>query len=272
MIGYIKKKIVYSICLVVSILLVGCVDYEKLVEESKIAEEQDLKPVVLGDINGDGKEEKLAVEITTTNQMALKLYSGLKVVELFELEDGFDYLSLKAYVINVDADEKNEIVALINTSTRGVNVVKVINSTEKGEYELYDFPELVDNKDSYSGFGVKVTALEGFKYIIHKDNLDLTVDASRLYYLSMRNKESYEKIEEVWNKMVESEYHGESLGVSDVYVLNKSNGDVVLDVYECVVGGDDKVIGYLVTEMKYNPDGTYCVEQVEFKERIDVMP
>lgn len=269
-----RKYLLYFISMVIMISVVGCVNYEKIVQEKETESilEQNLKPVSLADINGDGKEERLAVEITSTEEVLLKVYSGKKVEGKFELDKEYDYLSLKAYVANIDEDDKNEIIALIKSSERDVNVVKIINEQDNGKYELYDFPEKVVSNESYSGFNVTVKAGEEFVYYIEKDDFKVEVDASRLYTLSMRNKEDYEKIKEVWDKMLASDFHGESLGVEDIYILNKANGDVVLDVYECIVGGDDKIIGYLVTEMKYNSDGTYLVEQVEFKERVDVMP
>lgn len=270
----IMKNSLMFFCILSIILLVGCVDYQKILEEkeSQIVEEQNLRPVILGDLNGDGKEEKVAVEILSSDEVYLKVYSGLKVVEKFKLEEGYDYVSLKAQVVNVDNDEKNEIVALISTGTRDVKVVKIINQTEAGDFQLLDFPEKIESNETYSGFGVNVTALEDFSYMVEKDDFKVKVDVGRLYYLSMRDTEAYEKISEVWNKIVASDFHGESLGVTDIYVLNNGNGEIVLDVYETIVGGDDKIIGYLITEINYNSDGTYSVERISFKERVDVMP
>ena len=272
-----RKKIIFALCSIVlgGILFSGCVNYEKMVAEKEIqneTEEQFDMVVMLGDMNKDAKEEKIAIEESTTGNAVLKLYNGLKVEKIFKLEEWYDYLSLRAFVVDVDNDEQNEIVALIKTSYRNANVVKIINKSDTGEYELFDFPEEVTSNESYSGFNVEVTAKEGFVYLIEQGELYVEIDASRLYCLSMKSEEEYKEIEEKWNKIVCSEFHGESLGVEDICVLYNEKGEKILQVREKIVGGDDLLLGYLVTDIKYSTDGKYSVEQINFKERLDIMP
>ena len=276
----ISRRIPLISVIAISIFIfVGCIDYEKIVAEKTngITDEQEvqnenIRSVVLGDLNEDGKQEKLELEVTSTEDVVLVLYSGLKILGKYELEKEYDYLSLKVYVADIDKDDEREIISLIKTSTREVNVVKIINQADNNKYELYDFPTNVLSNEAYSGFNASITAREGFVYLIESNGVSYEIDASRLYLLNIYNNEEYEKIEEMWNKIVESDFHGESLGVSDIYILRNENEETLLEVHEYIVGGDDKIIGYLVTEIEYNDKGDYTIKSTKFKEQVDVTP
>lgn len=262
-----KRNILLIVSVVLTIMLSGCIDYDQLVEDQFESDETKVDIVSLGDINDDGKEEKLEVDSTV-----LKLFSGTRIVEKFDLNQDFEYYSLKAYVVDIDNDDVKEIIALIESGQRTVYTVKILNQVDGGRFELYDFPEEIVSNESISGISANVSAKEDFIYVISKGNFSAEINASRIYGLSMCEKEDYEKAVETWNHIMNADFQGEVLGVSDIFVMHRTNDETLLEVHECVVGGDDAIIGYLVTEIEYNTNGDYSIGNIRFKERVDVMP
>ncbi len=262
------KKAILSIA-AASILLTGCVDYEGLVQEQQNAHEEELQEeekieVLLGDINDDGKEEKLILD-----DAILNLYSGARICEKFNVPDEYQYSSMSTLVSDIDGDSANEIVALLYCDNRDENLVSnivIINQDENGQFKLCDFPEEVTSNYADSGFGAEVTLKDKFIYSVSVDSYKYDVDVSRMYGLSMLDKEGVEKAEEKWEKIEKSNYFGEVLGIYGIDVVRDAEGNNSLYVYEYVTGGDDKVIGSLVFVITYDKDGQYQIENVMFKE------
>ena len=271
------KQLLSLMSFICVILITGCVDFEEIAKqqsddmtEEPLTGEAETFTVSLGDINNDGKEEKLLL-----NETSLNLLSGSRGCEKFSLKDDYEYDSIVAYVVDIDSDSENEIIAMLwsnDSPNYDVCDVMIINRTDVGKYEVWEFPEEIQSNIAYSGIAAEVSVKDEFVYSVVRENYSVDVDVSRVYGLSMLEQEAYEKAQAQWKKISESDYQGEVIGIYAIHALHESNGEVTLNIYEYIVGGDDKVIGNLIFNIAYSATGEYQIRNVIFREKIDVMP
>ena len=254
-----------------AVFFTGCVNFDKIVqkdnaesiEDNDKLDETGKVEISLGDINYDGKIETLVM-----NDNVLIMYSGSRICKKIELSDEYNYTELKAIGTDLDNDFKNEIVAMITCDTRDtyyVSDIVVFDEDDKGNYELWDFPNQNTSGFSEAGVRVDVSAKDKFIYLIEVGDKSFDVDVSNMYDLSLLDKESLEKVEEQWDKMKESNYHGEAIGIYDVYVIQNSNGIKSLNICEYLAGGDDKIIGSLIISINYDKNAQYSIGEVWFR-------
>ena len=256
-----RKKSIILVMLIVSVLLTGCVDFEKIVQEQE-AEKANID-ISLGDINNDGKEERLVLA-----ENNLELYSGSRICEKFELSDEHEYSAVKARVSDVDGDGENEIIAMLNCGNRNEHYVYnvfIITQSDAAAYELLDFPSEITSNYAESGFSAEVSVNEEFIYTVKKGEYQFDVDVTQLYGIGLLEKSQLEQVESQWEKISKAVYQGQVLGICDIKILTDSNGNNNMYVYEYVVGGDDKIIGNIVICCTYNAEGKCIINEVLFE-------
>lgn len=258
-------------------LLTSCVNYEKLKKEDKkeeVLEEIGIMTADLGDINDNGYTEKLVLE-----KNVLKLTDGAEICYRAEVSAEYIYTSIRAIMTDLDADDMTEVAVLLeskiecygSSSPESIYNVLILNCNGNNEYALFKFPNEVDSNACYSGVAVDVKAIEDFKYEVKCKDFETVIDVSRHYKESLLIGESHKNLLSKWNRIVNSDYHGESLGVSNIQSVRDKNGNVLLRVQQYVVGGDGAIIGYVETDLKYDMLGNYEIEDIRFIERISLM-
>ena len=274
-----KKKLLAIVCMMMVGILASCVNYEKIIEEEKLAPEmleEEIGVLVadLGDINSNGYTEKVSVE-----KNVLKLTDGAKICYRTDLASEYIYTNIRALMTDLDADKQMEIVFLLESeiecfgsyNPEKLYDVFVLNSNESGEYSLAQFPNEVDSKASYSGLFVNVKATGEFEYKVKCMEFETTVNLSRHYKESLLVGESHKNLLEKWDKIMNSDYQGESLGVSNVTSFRDKDGNTILRVQQYVVGADGAIIGYIEADLEYDALGGYEVKDIRFIERVSLM-
>lgn len=250
-------------------MLTGCVNFDELVQQESTenlehTEEEIIKPEVsLGDINNDGKIEKMKLD-----DNVLIIYSGSRICKKVELNDEYKYIALDAMGVDIDNDIDKEIIAMLTCDTRDlffVSDVLVFNMDSNDNYELWDFPEANESGFSNSGVYAHVSAKDEFVYSISVEDKIFDVDVSYMYDISILDKEALEKVKEQWDKMKESKYHGEVIGIYDIYMVQDSNGRNSINVSEYITDGDDKIIGCLIINITYDKNGQYSIGDIWFR-------
>lgn len=265
----IRNKYIRAITLLfaLSIMITGCIDYKKIVEENSQKQtpgdttgETDRLETVLDDVNNDGKNEKLVLE-----DRRLILYSGSRICGKFEVSDEYKYKAINARAKDIDNDEENEILVMLECNSREnylVSNVVIINICDNDIYEVWSFPEEIESGFSDSGLSADVSVKDKFVYSVSANNNLFDIDVSRLYGISLLDKDGLEKAEKQWNKIEESNFHGEIIGIYDVKVMRETGDNNLIYIYEYISGGDNVVIGSMVFCISYDSDGKYTVEKV----------
>lgn len=277
-----RKKLLGIVCIMVIGISTSCVNYEKIIEEKEgdkgivEANEEEIGVLVadLGDINDNGHTEKVIVE-----KNILKLTDGAKICYRTDVASDYIYTNIRAIMTDLDGDKQMEIAVLLESeiecfgsyNPEKLYDVFVLNSNESGEYSLAQFPNEVDSKASYSGLCVDVTASGRFEYKVKCMEFETTINLSRHYKESLLLGESHKNLLEKWDKIINSDYHGESLGVSYVMAVRDKEGNTILRVQQYVVGGDGAIIGYIETDLQYDALGGYEVKDIRFIERVSLM-
>lgn len=273
-----KKRILCVICVMLISILTSCVNYEKIISEMEasddVVEQKGAYVADLGDINNNGYTEKLILE-----KNVLKVTDGAEICYREDVAAEYVYTSIRAIIADIDSDKQNEVAVLLeskvecygSSSPENLYDVVVLNCDESGEYSLYKFPNEVESNASYSGVAVNVKAIGDFQYEVKCKDFKTVVDVSRLYKKSLLMGEAYDNLLTKWNKIVNSDYQGESLGVSNVQAIRDKEGNTLLRVQQYVVGGDGAIIGYVETDLQYDLSGEYEIKDIRYVERISLM-
>ena len=277
-----KKRILSIVCISVIGLLTGCVNYDKIIEERQKKEEEsqkmdEAKGIIvaeLGDINNNGYTEKLILE-----KNVLKLTDGAEIVFRTYIDAEYLYTGLRAITTDLDNDKQNEVAVLLESTlesygslkTEKIYDVLVLNSNETGEYSLNEFPNEVSSKASFSGVSVDVKAVGEFEYQVEYRDIKTVVNVARLYKESLLVGADYDKLLVAWQKIMNSGYQGECLGVCNVSSIRDTDDNVLLRVQHYVVGGDGAIIGYIETDLSYDEFGSYEIKDIRFIERISLI-
>lgn len=272
-----KRRILSIVCVMITGILTACVNYEKIIEKennSEVIEEKGKMVADLGDINNNGYTDKLTLE-----KNVLKLTDGAEICYRTEVSAEYIYTNLRAIITDLDGDSEIELAILLESkiecygSSAAENIydVIVLNHDETDEYSMYKFPNEVDSNASYSGVSVDVKAIEKFQYEIKCMGINTVVDVSRHYKETLLVGESHKNLIAKWDRIMDSDYQGESLGVSNVQSVRDKDGNVLLRVQQYVVGGDGAIIGYIETDLQYDTFGSYEIKDIRFVERISLM-
>lgn len=273
-----KKRLLSIICVMIIGILTSCVNYEKVIQEMENSESLEETKVALvadlGDINNNGYTEKLILE-----KNVLKLTDGAEICYRIDVAAEYVYTSIRAIISDLDADKQSEIAVLLeskvecygSSTPESLYDVLVLNSDETGEYSLYKFPNEVDSNACISGVSVDVKAIGDFKYEVKCMDLKTVVDVSRHYKESLLIGEAHKNLLLKWDRIMNSDYQGESLGVSNVQSVRDKDGEVLLRVQQYVVGGDGAIIGYIEFDLQYDASGKYEINDIRFIERISLM-
>lgn len=273
-----RKRILSIVCVLIIGILTACVNYEKIIDEkndSEIVEEEKGKMIAdLGDINNNGYTEKLILE-----KNVLKLTDGAEICYRTDVSAEYIYSSIRAIITDLNGDSMTELAVLFeskiecygSSDLENIYDVIVLHADETGEYSAYSFPNEVDSNASYSGIAVEVKAIGEFEYEVKCKDFTTVVNLSRHYKESLLVGESYKNLLAKWEKIMNANYQGESLGVSNIQSVRDKDNNVLLRVQQYVVGGDGAIIGYIEVDLQYDTLGGYEVKDIRFIERISLM-
>lgn len=254
---------------------VACVDFEGELQTKEKDEMKDeygyvegVTKIYIGDINDDDIEDAVVVD-----DSVISLISKGKVIQTFEPDSSFKYKKVDAIVNDIDNDKSKEVIVMASIGGNDpIYSIYVLDTNNKGEFEIRNFPNEINNYATNSGVNAQVVPKDFLLYEIVNENFLFNIDVSRSYGVSTLDENRYVQLCEKWEEILKENIEGQIMGIVRGEIITNTTGQKVFRVYEMIQGADKAYIGLLVVDVAFDQTGGYEIVNYGLFEHSVLMP